>query len=421
MSKKEERQGLFWPIVIGYLFHVLMFFILAVFAADIDNLADIFDGGHFFNCVPPVVFCVGVMIVLCFVRDCEWRYRYGCWGRGGMLTPRSWLFALSVWGGALILCYHYFRTGRETVDGITWRYAVSNGNAIIGRGRHKVRASISILTTGDLTVPSTLGGYPVTGIGEYAFHRCKRLTSVTIPNGVKWIGAEAFNGCDDLRVVFLPDSLTHIQYEAFRDCRNLSSVKIPANTEYIDETAFGGTPFLDHAPDALVVSSGIAYKWKGRCPEEVKIPEGVTRIFDRAFERCAGVKSVVVANSVTNIGGAAFHGCAGLTSVTLGDCVASIGSNAFYACFKLSSISIPRSLTSVGEDAFRGSPIKTVYVEKGDAERVKELLRGKGFDVDRAAFVERDGVQAFSHSGEVDCGPRRPVEMEYEKEKQHED
>ena len=48
---------------------------------------------------------------------------------------------------------------------------------------------------GAVTIPSTLGGKPVTAIGGGAFYGCSELTSVTIPEGVTEIGNLAFNGC----------------------------------------------------------------------------------------------------------------------------------------------------------------------------------------------------------------------------------
>ena len=34
--------------------------------------------------------------------------------------------------------------------------------------------------SGEITIPSTLGGYPVTGIGSTAFYKCVNITSVII-------------------------------------------------------------------------------------------------------------------------------------------------------------------------------------------------------------------------------------------------
>lgn len=112
---------------------------------------------------------------------------------------RKWLgrCSLAAFLGIVMLASLLFRADSETVGGIKWRYAVSGGNAIVGRGptRSQLRAAISTLTKGDVEIPRALGGHPVTGIGEYAFYQCKGLTSVAIPNSVTNVGDNAFSGC----------------------------------------------------------------------------------------------------------------------------------------------------------------------------------------------------------------------------------
>lgn len=64
----------------------------------------------------------------------------------------------------------------EVVDGIKWKYTVSGGEASVGGGSDAPAVPRS--TAGAITIPSTLGGCPVTSIGEYAFYECSGLTSV---------------------------------------------------------------------------------------------------------------------------------------------------------------------------------------------------------------------------------------------------
>ena len=45
---------------------------------------------------------------------------------------------------------------------------------------------------GDVTIPSSVKGYTVTSIGEWAFYGSKTLTSVSIPESVSYIGEYAF-------------------------------------------------------------------------------------------------------------------------------------------------------------------------------------------------------------------------------------
>lgn len=58
--------------------------------------------------------------------------------------------------------------------------------------------------SGDLIIPDTIEGLPVTNISSYAFKDCANLTSVTVPNSVVEIGNAAFSGCSALEQLTLP-------------------------------------------------------------------------------------------------------------------------------------------------------------------------------------------------------------------------
>ena len=109
---------------------------------------------------------------------------------------------------ALLLASHAF-AATETVNGIEWTYTISNGKAEIYK--YWGLAAIPTSTSGAITIPSTLGGYPVTSIGEDAFKNCSGLTSVTIPNSVTSIGNWAFDDCSVLASVTIPASVTNIK------------------------------------------------------------------------------------------------------------------------------------------------------------------------------------------------------------------
>ena len=53
-----------------------------------------------------------------------------------------------------------------TVNGITWTYTVSNGQATLGGYSYPSSPAVPKTTFGNITIPSTLGGCPVTSI-EY--------------------------------------------------------------------------------------------------------------------------------------------------------------------------------------------------------------------------------------------------------------
>ncbi len=272
----------------------------------------------------------------------------------------------------------------EIVDGIEWTYTVSYGYGEASVGIYddysfeSIRA-ISTSTTGAITIPSTLGGYPVTSIRSGAFQYCGGLTSVTIPDSVTSIGNYAFEDCSGLTSVTIPDSVTSIGDYAFEDCSGLTSVTIPSSVTSIGWYAFRGCsdalfdtttiPGVKLVDDWAIESAsslsgdldltgcrGIGDSafsgYSGLT--SVTIPDSVTSIGRCAFEDCSGLTSVTIPGSVTSIGRYAFEDCSGLTSVTIPGSVTNIGYHAFYGCSGLTSVTIPGSVTSIGADAFSG-------------------------------------------------------------------
>lgn len=104
--------------------------------------------------------------------------------------------------------------GAETEDGLT--YTISDGEVTI--------TGCDVSKSGELVIPSVLDGYPVTGIGIYAFRYCKNLESVIIPESVKAISGNAFAECAALKSVIIHDGVTSIGGAAFKSCGSLKSV-----------------------------------------------------------------------------------------------------------------------------------------------------------------------------------------------------
>ncbi len=153
-------------------------------------------------------------------------------------------------------------------------------------------------------------------IGEYAFHDCSGLTSLTLPAGITSIGRSAFVGCSGLTSLNLPAGITSIGSSAFEGCSGLTSLTLPAGITSIGDDAFCGC-------------SGLT---------SLTLPAGITSIGDDAFWGCSGLTSLTLPATITSIGDCAFYICSGLTSLTLPDGITSIGYSAFEGCSRLKEV-----------------------------------------------------------------------------------
>jgi serine/threonine protein kinase len=220
---------------------------------------------------------------------------------------------------------------------------------------------------GAVTIPSTIGGLPVTSIGDNAFEKSTGLTSVSFPNSVTSIGGGAFARCSGLTSLSLPNSITSMGYGAFTQCPGLTNVTIPQGVTCIGLWAFSSCPGLTRVsiPSSVtsvwtpfVDSSGlISISVDAANPAYSSSEEGVLFNKDKTclVNYPAGrAGSYVIPNSVTKIGGAAFRGCSRLTNLTIPDSVTVIEGQAFYGCSGLSDVTIPKHLTSIADWSFHG-------------------------------------------------------------------
>ncbi|MBQ7252777.1 MAG: leucine-rich repeat protein [Kiritimatiellae bacterium] len=212
-------------------------------------------------------------------------------------------------------------------------------------------------------------------IGESAFDHCIRLTSATLGKGVEAIGDGAFVDCHYLASVAIPGSVKEIGSGAFACCTSLKSVTIPRSVTYIGTGAFYGCLALACiavAPGNAKYASvdGVLFSKDKRtllCVPGGKkgvygIPNGVTRIAERALHGCDGLRTVTIPASVKSIGEDAFSCSENLTGVAIPGSVKNIGDEAFNCCFSLENAKIGYGVANIGARAFSRCALKTVAI-----------------------------------------------------------
>lgn len=208
----------------------------------------------------------------------------------------------------------------------------------------------SSAATGEICIPES-----VTAIGNKAFNRCNRITSVTLPNSVESIGNYAFENCSNLTTVNLSNGLIMIGYYAFANCINLNAISIPNSVLDIEDDAFSECSSLTSIilPNSIIKINKSVFAGCSNLTS-VTIPNSVVNVESWAFYGCTNLANIIISENATSIGERTFYNCTNLTSLIIPDNVTSIGNSTFGNCMNLNSVTIGSSVTSIGGFAFEG-------------------------------------------------------------------
>ncbi|GAB6152869.1 hypothetical protein JCM17380_16190 [Desulfosporosinus burensis] len=155
-----------------------------------------------------------------------------------------------------------------------YTYSVKDGKAKI------TKYDTTIEPSGEFLIPSTLGGFPVTGIDNMANYdnsAFKGITSIKFPQEVTSIGMRAFENFTGLTTISIPQG--SIGPLAFNGCTGLTSIYISQGVTSIDEMAF-------------IYCKGLT---------TISIPQSVASIGSEAFRYCTGLTSITINSATTKI------------------------------------------------------------------------------------------------------------------------
>lgn len=211
----------------------------------------------------------------------------------------------------------------------------------------------------EVTIPSG-----VTRIEECTFWHCEKLQKATLPNGITFIGNSAFSECYALETVNMPSIVESIgDYAFYNNKVRKSPLVIPATCKSIGSYAFRYNYLLP----SITFNEGlqtIGYCAFSQCNAATvnSLPSTITNIGEWAFEYCEAITQFTVPVNIKDIPTGITYHCGNLTSVTLPTGITSIGSRAFHECPKLTKVNglNQSTLTKIFGQAFQNTGLTTV-------------------------------------------------------------
>lgn len=282
-----------------------------------------------------------------------------------------------------------------------------------------------------VSVPKTMGGYPVSEIGDYAFAYCDTLREIVLPDGLTSIGKYAFEECRNLETIVLPDTITSIEDNSFEEY-NINLVAIVSRGSYAEQYCQGHDLLYQYEdgtspPKDVPAEDDFTYRLLEDGTAEItqytgtikrlEVPNQigghtVTSVGDSAFEQ-SNIISIALPDSVVSvgedafvssnlvlitlpnnlryIGKGAFNACSRLMFVTIPEGVEKIDDYTFYFCSNLTEVRIPNSVTAIGSHAFDGwGNLKTIVLPGS----VTSIADNAFMDKEELMFIVEPGSYA---------------------------
>ena len=224
---------------------------------------------------------------------------------------------------------------------------------------------------GDIVIPDRFvhngKTYKVTCIGEGAFK-----ASVQNHELVSLVSS-----------VEMPYSIDTIRNWAFSECVHLTSIDIPNSVKYIGDAAFAGSGLTSVVIPSSVNGFGNSV-FSSTCLTSVEIPESMEKIPCGMFSMCFSLTSVTLHDHVTTICDDAFYD-SGLTSFEIPASVNYLGVNPLDDCSSLTTL-ICRPTTPPEKDP-NGQHYEDYFMLSNAIERI--LVPAQSVDLYKESYFWR--------------------------------
>ena len=253
-------------------------------------------------------------------------------------------------------------------------------------------------------------------IGSNSF-AVSNIISIVIGSGIKHISDQAFLYCESLIDVVLgsydyadmslkESSLESIGNYAFMNCKQLARIQIPETVKDIGAYAFRNTDIFNSSLTGAVYADNWIVDFNKTITENVVVDKGTVGIARYAFYNCSDLKNIHIDNSVKYICKGAFYNCSALEKVIFPDTLRRIDDYAFYSCISLKLTSLPPMLREIGRSAFYMCGSADNYISDSD-EDVLEIPSGVTYIGDFAFFGcgyrRADSISGKTETAGIDC------------------
>lgn len=273
-------------------------------------------------------------------------------------------------------------------------YTITDDCAII--------TDVDTTVTGDVVIPETLGGYPVTTLAEKSFSDCHSIDTLEIPESITLIDDEALSymwckkiivsdynpgySSDERGVLFNKGKTQIIRYPAL--CEE-EAYEIPATV-----TEFVGRPFQHCQFGLTYVSIPEGVKTIPNCAfmgattiKKIDFPSTLKTIGPNCFAYCYSLNDPEIPVSVTKIDGSAFTYCNALRTFRFPENIDTVSWGVLSDCPMLERVYIPKSVKTIANYAFSGSSlISDVYYE-GTEEEWNAITNNTVTNDSNSAFI----------------------------------
>ena len=213
----------------------------------------------------------------------------------------------------------------------------------------------------------------VTIMKDGVFFNNKSLTSIQLPNNLKYVWNNAFNGCTSLNEIVMPSTVVGIYNYVFAGCTSLTNVTLNEGCTTLGDHVFKDCPFTSIIfPRTLSSIREYAFEGSGLTSADLSNTK-IEYLPNGCFCNCTKLKEVQLPSTLTtpnsgewkneddnNYGKNAFQYTA-IESIDLTNTnIMSLGDYMFADCQNLKTVKLPSSLKYIWEHAFYKSPLSSI-------------------------------------------------------------